>query len=151
MLKENLVNPKNLRRTQRGFTLIELLIVIIIIAILAAVVIPRIIGRTEDAKISAAIADISSFQSQLNIYNADIGTFPTADQGLQGLVTNPGNPKWKGPYLQGMEKVKMDPWGHPYIYKQPGDGNRDFDILSAGPDGQVGTPDDIQSWNLQKQ
>ncbi len=145
------MNSQTLRRTQRGFTLIELLVVIIIIAILAAVVIPRIIGRTEDAKITAAIADISSFQTQLNIYNADMGSFPTVDQGLQALVTNPGNPKWHGPYLQGMEKVKTDPWGHPYIYKQPGEHSPDFDILSAGPDGQVGTGDDIQSWNLQKQ
>lgn len=136
------------RHTRRGFTLIELLVVIIILAILAAVVLPRVIGRTEDAKISNAIATIQTFSNQLEVYNADTGTFPTTDQGLGALIANPGVPKWNGPYLRNQSKVPADPWGNPYVYKQPGDEGRDYDIVSAGPDGQLGTADDIKSWAL---
>lgn len=136
------------RRASRGFTLIELLVVIIILAILAAVVLPRVIGRTEDAKIAGAITTITNFSNQLEVYNADTGTFPTGDQGLNALVVNPGLPKWNGPYLRNVEKVPNDPWGNPFVFKQPGENGRDYDIISAGPDGQLGTSDDINSWNM---
>jgi general secretion pathway protein G len=142
------VKLQPLRRPVRGFTLIELLVVIIILAILAAVVLPRVIGRTEDAKISSAISTIQSFSNQLEVYNADTGTFPSGDQGLSALVTNPGLPKWNGPYLRNLEKVPNDPWGNPFVYKQPGEGGRDYDIQSAGPDGQLGSNDDIKSWSI---
>jgi len=140
------------RRLQvhNGFTLIELLVVIIILAILAAVVIPKVVGRTDDAKIAAAITDVQSFSSTLEMYKADTGQYPSSDQGLNALINNPGTGSWHGPYLKNMAVLKMDPWGHPYIYKYPGDHGDDPDISSAGPDGQVGTADDIESWNPSK-
>src|SRR2546430_11913550 len=99
---------KNVRvasRIHRGFTLIELLVVIIILAILAAVVIPRVIGRTEDARISQAITNIQSFESQMDVYKLDTGDYPTTDQGLTALIVNPGSPKWNGPYLKNLDKI----------------------------------------------
>lgn len=142
-------NPTNSRRAAaRGFTLIELLVVIIILAILAAVVIPRVIGRTEDAKIAKATADISTIDSTLDNYKLDTGSYPSSDQGLQALMSNVENsPKWNGPYLK--NGVPNDPWGHPYIYLYPGEHGTDYDLFSAGPDGQPGTGDDIGNWNLQ--
>lgn len=136
-------------RAQSAFTLIELLVVIIILAILAAVVIPRVIGRTEDARVAKAMTDIATFRSLLETYKADTSTYPTTAQGLQALVTNPGVQGWNGPYIVG-GTLPLDPWGHPYIYKSPGDHDPDYDIISAGPDGQPGDSDDIDSWNLQK-
>ncbi len=134
-------------RVRHGFTLIELLVVIIILAILAAVVIPKVVGRTDDARVSAAISDIQAFGSALNMYKADTGQYPTGDQGLNALLHDPGVRGWNKPYLDNMEALKADPWGHPYVYKNPSEHGQEFDILSSGPDGQVGTADDITSWN----
>jgi general secretion pathway protein G len=133
-----------------GFTLIELLVVIIILAILASVVIPKVVHRTDDARMAAAISDVSAFSSALTMYKADTGQYPTSDQGLNALISNPGVQGWNKPYLDNMSVMKMDPWQHPYIYKYPSDHGQDFDIISAGPDGQVGTADDIESWNISK-
>lgn len=133
------------RRTRSGFTLIELLVVIIILAILAAVVIPRFVGRTDDAKIASATAQITNFDTVLELFNADTGSYPPT---LDALITNPGTPRWNGPYLKNVDKIPLDPWGHPYLYKHPGDNGRDYDIVSAGADGQPGTADDIQSFNI---
>jgi len=143
---------KTYRRSklQNGFTLIELLVVIIILAILAGVVIPKVVHRTDDARMSAAISDVSAFSSALTMYKADTGQYPTSDQGLNALISNPGVPGWNKPYLDNMSVMKSDPWGHPYIYKYPSDHGQDFDIISMGPDGQAGTDDDIQSWNISK-
>lgn len=136
------------RGIARGFTLIELLVVIIILAILAAVVIPRVVGRTDDAKQSKAMSDISTLDSTLEMYKADTGHYPSGDQGLQALVTNvEQSNKWNGPYIK--NNLPNDPWGQPYHYRSPGEHNPDYDVFSAGPDGQAGTEDDIGNWNLQ--
>src|ERR1700722_7716624 len=129
---------KSNRTTQirPGFTLIELLVVIILLAILASVVIPKVVHRTDDARMSAAISDVSAFSSALNMYKADTGQYPTSDQGLNALLQNPGVPGWNKPYLDNMSVLKMDPWGHPYIYTYPSTHGQEFDIVSAGPDGQ---------------
>ena len=143
------ITRKTPRPAAHGFTLIELLVVIIIIAILAAAVIPRVLGRTDDAKIAKATSDVSTIDGLLDHYRLDNGSYPTTDQGLQALQTNIGNSdKWNGPYAK--NGLPNDPWGHPYLYKLPGDHGNDYDIFSAGKDGQAGTADDIGNWNLQK-
>jgi general secretion pathway protein G len=129
------------RRARGGFTLIELVVVIVILAILAAVIVPRFFGRTDDAKISSAVTTISSIDNAISLFNADTGSFPP---NLDALITNPQIKGWNGPYLKNQSSVPLDPWGHPYVYKQPGDSGRDFDIVSAGPDGKNAP---IQSWN----
>ena len=132
---------------RRGFTLIEILVVVVIIAILAAVVVPNVISRIGDAKISAAISDIKSFGDAIDQYKLDMGTDPTSlDQLLQ--APSPRG-KWHGAYLKDESTVPLDPWGNAYVYKIPGGDGRDYVIYSDGPDGQPGTSDDIQSWNLQ--
>ncbi|MCX6381832.1 MAG: type II secretion system major pseudopilin GspG [Armatimonadetes bacterium] len=138
------------KRRKSGFTLIELVVVIVIVAILAAIVLPRFMGRTEDAKITATIANIRSFKTQLELYSTDTGHPPITSQGLMVLVSNPGVKGWNGPYLKDVSAVPKDTWDHDFVYKQPGDNGRDYDVVSPGPDGQLGTADDIQSWNLQK-
>jgi len=129
------------RRAARGFTLIELLLVLVILAILAAVVVPKFTGRTEQARISAAKADISSLKLALSTFETDTGRFPSAEEGLNALAEKPGDLQgWK----KYVEKVPMDPWGHPYIYRCPGTNGKDFDLLSCGPDGHEGGGDDIE-------
>lgn len=134
---------------RRAFTLIEILVVVVILAILAAVVVPNVISRIKDAKISAAIADIKAFDNAIDQYKLDMGTVPPS---LDALITPP-NPrgKWNGPYLKNIDHIPLDPWGNPYIYKVPGSNGREYDLYSAGPDGQPGTSDDIQDWNLKGQ
>ncbi len=131
-----------------GFTLIELLVVIIILAILAAVVIPNIINRTGDARKAKALADISTIDTQLDVYKLDTGAYPTTDETLEVLVSNKANsPRWGGPYLK--SGLPVDPWGQAYQYKNPGEhGNVPYDVFSPGEDGQPGTADDIGNWDL---
>ena len=132
-------------RRRQGFTLIEILVVVVIIAVLAAVVVPNVIGRIKDAKVSAAIANIKSFDNAIDQFHLDTGQIPAS---LDALTTNPGTNKWNGPYFKGQSTIPPDPWGHPYIYKVPGDNGRDYDISSSGPDEQPGTGDDIKSWDI---
>jgi len=145
------MNIRRIRRRQSdpGFTLIELLLVVVIIGILAAIVVPRLVGRSEEARIGAAKQQLSSFRSALSHYELDMGRYPTTDLGLQALMTNPGTTgdpkKWKGPYLESQtSEVPKDPWGNPYIYVYPGARNQNgYDLYCVGPDGQAGTDDDI--------
>ncbi len=133
-----------------GFTLIELVVVIVIVGILAAVIVPRFLSRTEDAKVSSAITAMSSFKLAIDLYEADNGKPPTTQQGLQALITPPSGSKKSASYLKDVSAVPKDPWGFDYVYKSPGENGRDYDIIAPGPDGQVGTADDVQSWNPQK-
>ena len=139
-------------RTARGFTLIEIMVVVVIMGILASLVVPKLIGRTDDARMVAAKQDIATIVQALKLYRLDNQRYPTTEQGLQALVTAPtsGPPAagWKtGGYV---DKFPKDPWGKPYQYLSPGV-KGDIDVFSLGADGEPGGtgPDaDIGSWEL---
>jgi general secretion pathway protein G len=136
----------------RGFTLIEVMIVVVILGILAAVVIPKILDRPDQARVTAAKSDIAVIMQQLKLYRLDNAAYPATDQGLQALVvkptTNPLPLNWRpSGYL---EKLPNDPWGRPYQYLNPGL-KGELDVFSLGADGQAGGEGnnaDIGSWNL---
>ncbi len=116
-----------------AFTLIELLVVILILAILAALVVPRVVGRTAEAKRAKAKADIATLSSLLQQYRVDNDAFPTTEEGLGALVSQPSSaPNWKGPYTS--KAIPRDPWASDYVYEAPGPNNEDFIIVSYGAD-----------------
>jgi general secretion pathway protein G len=131
---------------RHAFTLVEMLLVVTIIGILAALVIPKIMGRSEQARMTAAHADINGgIKSALDSFEVDNGYYPKGKNGLGDLVQQPRDAKnWRGPYL---DKLPSDPWGSAYIYEYPGKHNpSSYDLYSVGPDGKAGTEDDIGNW-----
>ena len=128
------------RVVRRGFTLIELLLVMVIIAILAAIVVPHFAGQGEKARKSAALQGISNIKTALATFEIENGRFPTTEEGVAVLVTNPGNlPDW----TKLLETMPVDPWNHPYVYHNPGTNGNDYDLYSTGPSGQDGAADNI--------
>lgn len=128
------------RQPSPGFTLLELLVVVAIIGLLAAFVGPRLFGNVSKSEITAAKAQIEAFSRAIESYRLDTGKFPETALGLQALVVKPADAqRWNGPYLQ--KEVPLDPWGHAYVYRRPGTGSRDFDIVSFGRDGSPGGTD----------
>jgi len=144
MLKTN-----HLRR-RHAFTLVEMLLVLVILAVLAAIVIPKFAGRSQQAKVTAASSQISGFELALNSFEVDNGFYPQGSAGLNALIEQPNNlQSWKGPYLS--KGIPVDPWGNAYIYSYPGKTNpKHFDIISAGPDGQAGSEDDVTNFDGKK-
>jgi general secretion pathway protein G len=143
------------RFNDQGFTLIELMVVIIILGILAGLIIPRIMGRPEEARQMKAKVQIESIETALKLYKLDNGYYPTTEQGLQALVEPPAvgrlpNAWREGGYLE-KAKVPKDPWGNEYVYLSPGI-HDDFDLLSYGADGEPGgegKDQDINNWELE--
>ncbi|MGA9851557.1 MAG: type II secretion system major pseudopilin GspG [Gammaproteobacteria bacterium] len=139
------------RKQLSGFTLIEVMVVVVILGILASIIVPKIMGKPDEARIVKAKQDISAIQSALEMYKLDNYVYPTTDQGLQGLVqkpsTDPVPPHWK----QYLDRLPMDPWDHPYQYLNPGV-HGTIDIWSYGPKGPSGGTTDadvIGNWNLE--
>jgi len=140
---------------RRGFTLIEIMVVIVILALLAALVGPKIIGRSDDAKLADAKVQIRNLETALKLYKLDNGNYPTTEQGMQALLAKPTtglipkNYRQEG-YLES-KKLPTDPWGGDYIYLSPGE-HGDYDLCSLGSDGVKGGEGkgaDICNWNIQ--
>jgi len=140
---------------EKGFTLIELLIVIVILGILATFLVPKIMEKPDEARVTKAKNDIMALETALKMYKIDNGMYPTTIQGLKALIKKPTTPPIpqhyrKGGYLDS-EEVPKDPWGNPYIYRSPGQNGRPFEIISLGADGKPGGEGvnaDIKSWEL---
>jgi general secretion pathway protein G len=137
----------------RGFTLIEIMVVVVILGILAAIVVPRLLSRPDQARVTKAKTDIKGLESSLGLFKLDNGYFPTTEQGLRALVEKPtvGRIPTKFPDGGYVKKVPQDPWGHDYVYLSPGV-HGDYDLLSYGADGEPGGDGynaDIQNWDLE--
>ena len=139
-------------KNANGFTLIEIMVVVVIMAILAAIVVPKIITRPDQAKIVKAKQDILAIENAMDLYKLDNGSYPTQEQGIQALVTKPTSdpvpPNWQG-YLK---NLPLDPWGQPYHYVNPGK-HGDIDLFTYGPTNQpggTGMNATIGNWDVQK-
>lgn len=136
-----------------GFTLIEVMVVVVVLSILAAIVVPNVMSRPDEARIVKAKQDIRALESALNLYRLDNYVYPSTEQGIDALVAQPTSEpqprNWKaGGYL---DRLPSDPWGNPYQYLSPGQ-NGEFDLYSMGADGQLdgqGVNADISNWNLE--
>ena len=137
-------------RRARGFTLIEVMVVIVILGVLAALVVPKVMSRPDEARVVAARQDISAIMQALKLYKLDNRRYPTAEQGLQALVVKPGSAPVPENWKSYLEKLPNDPWGKPYQYVNPGI-KGEVDVMSFGADGVQGGEGfdaDIGSWSL---
>lgn len=144
------IDSQRKQRRARGFTLVEIMVVVVIIGILGALVVPKLLGRTGEARVTAAKTDIATMSQALKLYKLDNQRYPSTEQGLQALVAKPSS----GPAANGwkdggyMEKLPKDPWGNAYQYLSPGI-HGEVDIFSLGADGQpggTGEDADVGSW-----
>ncbi len=143
-------------KNQRGFTLIEIMVVVIILGLLAGLVLPKILGQEETARIKAAGVQIRALESALDSFKLENGFYPATDQGLDALIKKPETGripnKWReGGYLK-PARIPKDPWGNTYYYYSPGNEGREYEIISYGPDGEPGGEGnnaDIESWKIE--
>jgi len=146
------VSRRRLARRTGGFTLIEIMVVVVIIGLLAAVIVPTVISKVDEARVAKAKQDIQSLETALTMFRLDNSKYPTTEQGLTALITQPTDPSikhWKpGGYLQ---RVSKDPWGNDYQYVYPGTHGKEYDLFSYGADGAPGGEGidaDIGNWNI---
>lgn len=142
------ISSSLLRRLQRGFTLIELMVVLLIIGVLAALIVPNVLDRADDARVTAAKTDVANLMQALKLYRLDNMRYPTAEQGLQALLVKPTTTPVPNNWKNYLDKLPQDPWGQPYIYLNPGI-KGEVDVMSYGADGQAGGESrdaDIGSW-----
>tara|TARA_R110000822_G_scaffold59736_35_gene149234 strand:- start:9389 stop:9805 length:417 start_codon:yes stop_codon:yes gene_type:complete len=132
----------------RGFTLLELLVVLVILGLLASLVGPQVLKQVGGSKSKAAALQIAEFGTALDLFNLEVGRYPTSQEGMEALIQKPGNARfWNGPYLK-KKVIRTDPWGNDYIYRAPGD-HSDYDLYSLGADNQdggEGDDADVVSW-----
>ncbi len=133
------------KKLPKGFTLIELLVVIIILGLLAAIIVPRVTGRVDEAKIETTKVQMKAIKDALEQYRLDNGRYPTTEQGLKALVEKPTVPPIPPRWKRYLDSVPKDAWGNDFIYISPGV-NRPYELRSPGPDGEEGTEDDIDIW-----
>lgn len=139
--------------SEEGFTLIEIMVVIIILGLLVAIVAPKILGRTDDARITATKLQIRQLEEALHLYKLDNGVYPSTEQGLDALINKPTIGEIPSRWREGgyVPKIPNDPWTHPYVYISPG-AHGDYDLSSYGADGEPGGEGknaDIESWNIE--
>lgn len=142
-------------RMCNGFTLIEIMVVVMILGILAAIIAPRLIGRTDDAKVAQAKVQIKNFETALKLFRMDNGYYPSTDQGLEALIRKPEIGRIPASFRQGgyleTKGIVTDPWGNAYVYISPG-AEGDYDIVSYGADGELGGEgydSDISNWDTE--
>ena len=139
---------------ERGFTLIEIMVVVVIIGLLAAVIVPSVVNKVDEARVAKAKQDINGLETALTMFRLDNSRYPTTDMGLNALVTQPTDPSirnWKqGGYIK---RIQKDPWGNAYLYVYPGTHGGEYDLYSLGADNQPGgegTDADIGNWNAEQ-
>ena len=146
IVKRSLSHP-----SREAFTLVELLLVLVILGVLAAIVLPKFTGVSERSRETAAKTQLSTFKTALGAFEVDMGCYPKGKGGLLDLIQQPRDAQnWHGSYIES-DSIPKDPWGNDYIYECPGRHNPSFyDVYSAGPDGRVGTDDDVCNWTFRK-
>jgi len=150
MIDGRIYDARQAARLPRGFTLVEIMVVVVILGILAALIVPRVVGRTDDARAVAAKQDIAAVMGALKLYRLDNGRYPSTEQGLAALVTKPQSQPAPSNWQKYLDRIPKDPWGNVYHYLNPGV-RGEIDVFSLGADAQPGgsgADTDVGSWDL---